>query len=522
MARNLLNRSYEILGLDQKIWAKLETGGYGESSASGLPTGSDAIEHISFNSKFEIPRENSAGRSGRSVAVRLSGKKQVEMSLESYIIANAPNTLGQPTLPPLHAFFLSAFGNVDLSDPTKIIYKLSALSDKSIKIIEEATHYSRVIHGAVVETATWTLAGDGKAMFKAEGFAQDVYVAGESNLAQATTGAAQVASAVIQDLTYNAQVAGSSGNLITINYIGGGTAGSEVVTVTGTNIVVQIENGVSTAQDIKNAIDGFPAASALVSVSITGLATNTQNTLTSAVHLSGGLNANEIKVALSTGELFEVGSYIDIIDENDGNTAYLTAAKVIGRGTGVNKDILALNVPAVPAIASNRIVIGHAPATYQPTSSENALVGLKGSVTFAGFPTLACEVISAEITLTNNFTKKDFLYGTSKSCGYIPDKRREVKLKLSVLLTKDNFTLYMRNKQFIAEDIKITLEPQDIPAPQYTSSQGRTFEFHFPKVEFNVPPIEQPSDKYVTLELEGIAMATDLNNLDSEFTLTIK
>lgn len=521
MSRNLLNRSYEVVGLDQKIWANLETGGFGEAATSAIPVAGDAIEHVSFNPTFDIPREDSAARSGRSLAVRLSGKKTAEISLDTYIIPGTPDGLNQPTLPPLHVFFLSAFGTVDLTNPAEIKYKLSKLSDKSIKIIEEATHYARIIHGVVVDSATWTLPGDGKAMFKAEGFAQDVYVAGESALAQATTGAAQAATLVKQDLTFTAVTPGSQGNNISIDYTPGGTAGAEVVTVVGTAISVQIDDSVSTATQVKAALDGFPAAAALIATAITGVGGNAQNATGAAQYLSGGLGTNDIRVTTGTGELFEPLAYIDIISETDGDTVLVSARKIVSRGTGQNADILTLDGVAVPATAAGRIVIGHAPSTYQPLSSEGALLGLKGSVAFAGFPALTCEVISAEISIKNNFTKKDFLYGTSKICGYIPDKRRGVSLKLSVLMTKDNFALYMRNKQFIAEDVTILLEPQDIPAPQFSSSLGRTFKFELPKVEFNIPPIEQPADKYVSLELEGVAMATDLNNLDTEMTLTI-
>lgn len=521
MGRKLLNRSHEMVGLDQRVWVKLETGGYGEAATSGIPASADAIEHVNFGATFDIPREDSAARSGRSLAVRLSGKKTAEMTFDSYIIPGTPSG-ANPTLPPLHPFLLSAFGDVDLSNPAEIKYKLAKLSNKSFKVIEEATHYARVIHGCVVESATFTLPGDGKAMFKAEGFAQDVYIAGESLLAQATTGAAVAASLVKQDLTFTADTAGSQGNNISIDYTPGALAGSEVVTVVGTAISVQIEDGVSTATQIKAAVDGFPAAQALVNTTISGVGGNTQVATGAAEYLSGGLGANDVKVSAGEGEKYEAGAYIDVISGVDGDTVLLSARQIAAVGTGQNADIITLSGAALPAMPVGAIVVGHAPSTYSPLSSEGALLGLKGSVTFAGFPGLDCEVISAEIAITNNFTKKDFLYGTSKICGYIPDKRRSVSVKLSLLFNNDNFALYMRNKKFVAEDVTITLEPQDIPAPQFSSSTGRTFEFKMPKVEFNIPPIDPPADRYVSLELEGVAMATDLNNLDSELVLTIK
>lgn len=519
--RNLLNRSFEVLGVDQKIWLALETGGYGVEATGGLlPVAGGATEHITANIKFNIPREDSAARSGRSLVTRLSGKKEVEIAWESYIIPGTPDNLGQPTLPPCHPLFLSAFGNIDLTDPTKVKYLLSRLNDKSFRMLEEATHYSRLAVGCVVDKLTFQLPGDGKAMINAEGFGQDVYAAGEAKLAQALTGVAQFASKVIQDLTYTADVAGSNGNLITIAYVGGGTAGAEVVTVVGNAIQVQIETGVSTATQVKAAVDGFPAAAALVNVAITGVGGNAQ-VVAAAANLSGGLGADELKVETDKGQLFEVGSYIDVIAVADGNTVSNSAKKILSIGTGVNADIIKVATALAAALLGD-FVIGHAPSTYNPISSENALLGLKGSFTVVGYTVGNCELISAEISLTNNFTKKDFIYGTSRICGYIPDKRRQVGVKLEVLLNRDNFAFYMRNKQFIAEDVTITLEPQDIPAPMFTSSLGRTFKFQMPRVEFNIPPIEQPGDKYVTLALEGVALASDNSTTDDELVLTIE
>lgn len=74
----------------------------------------------------------------------------------------------------------------------------------------------------------------------------------------------------IQDLTYTADAAGPGGTAITIAYTTGATAGSEVVTVMGNAISVQIESGVSTATQVKAAVDSSAPASALISVAITG------------------------------------------------------------------------------------------------------------------------------------------------------------------------------------------------------------------------------------------------------------
>jgi len=97
------------------------------------------------------------------------------------------------------------------------------------------------------------------------------------------------ATAVIQDLTYTALTIGVEGNDIDIQYVGGGTAGAEDVTVVGLEITVEIEPGVTTATQIKDAIEASLAASSLVSVAITGSGAATQLTTGGLFSLSGGV-----------------------------------------------------------------------------------------------------------------------------------------------------------------------------------------------------------------------------------------
>jgi hypothetical protein len=91
----------------------------------------------------------------------------------------------------------------------------------------------------------------------------------------------------IQDLTYTSVLVGTSGNLVTIAYTGSGTAGAEVVTVTGNAISVKIQSGVSTATQVLAAINASAAATALVSAVISGTGSNAQTTV-SATALTGG------------------------------------------------------------------------------------------------------------------------------------------------------------------------------------------------------------------------------------------
>lgn len=87
----------------------------------------------------------------------------------------------------------------------------------------------------------------------------------------------------IQDIQYISDNVNRA--FISIQYVGGGTAGAEVVTVTGAVIVIQIEDGVSTATQIKAAFDGNVNATNLASATITGVGANPQN-ITAAIFLA--------------------------------------------------------------------------------------------------------------------------------------------------------------------------------------------------------------------------------------------
>jgi len=92
------------------------------------------------------------------------------------------------------------------------------------------------------------------------------------------------------DLTFEAVATGSGGNSITIRYIAGGTAGQEEVVVATKAITVAIENEVSTARQVLNALHASADASALVKVRLAPgqSGTGVVRLMASADNLSGG------------------------------------------------------------------------------------------------------------------------------------------------------------------------------------------------------------------------------------------
>lgn len=111
--------------------------------------------------------------------------------------------------------------------------------------------------------------------------------------------AAVKATKIRQDLTYTAVEYGEDGNLISITYTGGATAGAEVVTVVGNAISIQIQTAVSTATQVRTAFNLSAAATALAVCTVTGTA-GTAQVVAAIAYLAGGYG--DFQVARFTSE----------------------------------------------------------------------------------------------------------------------------------------------------------------------------------------------------------------------------
>jgi len=129
---------------------------------------------------------------------------------------------------------------------------------------------------------------------------------------------AVAASLTLQDLVFTAVTPGTGGNAITIAYTSGATKGAEVVTVDGSAISVQIADLSSIAAEIKEAIDNYPAAAALVTVAlVAGHETDPQDSPVTATNLTGGLAASdetvEAAIARTSNSVYYFGVLLDTV-----------------------------------------------------------------------------------------------------------------------------------------------------------------------------------------------------------------
>lgn len=181
-------------------------------------------------------------------------------------------------------------------------------------------------------------------------------------------------SVTVQDLTYTWNTPGEDANNYSVEYVGGGTAGSESVSLLGNIITVQIEDTVSTANQIKAAIEAVPQINAALTVTVSGTGTNTQ-TIDSPDAFTGGQWAGNkyaaqfdgnvsidgglsFTGALSVGEI--QAFYSEPLTDGGGvpgiGHSLITAPTVAANATIANADYLAVNTASLINIGANATV----------------------------------------------------------------------------------------------------------------------------------------------------------------------
>lgn len=182
------------------------------------------------------------------------------------------------------------------------------------------------------------------------------------------------ASVTIQDLTFEFNQAGSYNNTFTMQFTSGATAGSEVVSIAGSVIEVQIESGVSTATQIKTACDSVPTFFTNVSTTISGTGSNAQVT-SSATNFAGGEDPGRVLAAyldgdvditggltfngaLSIGKLnaFQSEAMIDGGGTPSSIHSLITNPTVAANATLTSADTIAVNTAALINIGDNASV----------------------------------------------------------------------------------------------------------------------------------------------------------------------
>lgn len=181
-------------------------------------------------------------------------------------------------------------------------------------------------------------------------------------------------SVTVQDLTYTWNTPGEDANSYSVEYVDTATAGSESASLIGFVITVAIESGVSTATQVKAAIDAVPSFVSALTVTISGTASNPQVTdgpdsftggewagnkyaaqFDGNVSIDGSLSFTG---ALSIGEISAF--YSEALTDGGGTPgsghSLITAPTVAASATVANADYLGVNTAALINIGASATV----------------------------------------------------------------------------------------------------------------------------------------------------------------------
>lgn len=210
-----------------------------------------------------------------------------------------------------------------------------------------------------------------------------------------------LAAKTIQDITYTSTHLGATGELVTIAYTAGATAGSEVVTVVNNAISIQIDSGNSTATQVKAKFDASAAATALATCTITGTAGTAQTAPVVAAALvttalNSGANVQGIGYMQSStgseslgaivgnkfyGDVGITGSWSDktgslTITSGASNTWDFTTFnnKLIGFGGPINNPDTPIQWDGTASVAT---ALTGAPSAYGGFSANNRLFAFR-------------------------------------------------------------------------------------------------------------------------------------------------
>jgi hypothetical protein len=235
-----------------------------------------------------------------------------------------------------------------------------------------------------------------------------------ASLTALSGGAAAVAPSVeVQDLTFASDTTGTSDSGSTISYTTGATAGSEVVSVSSQDINVQIENGVSTATQIKAAFDastaanGTKAAGTATVVSYAALAPVAAVAATGSITygvpvandtvIVNGTTFTYVAAAPGAGEFSTIGELEALVEA------------VTGVNSSENGTVVSITAAAA-GVAGNAITLARAGTGTLAVSGATLTGGAEAiagkSVTVAGHALVAGVDFTAE---TNNDTTAENL-----------------------------------------------------------------------------------------------------------------
>lgn len=210
--------------------------------------------------------------------------------------------------------------------------------------------------------------------------------------------------------------------------------------------------------------------------------------------LSAAVNASA-SVILNAGEAyrFEAGALVMCVDA-DGRTVVAGAdgsLSVSSISTGTDTVVLSTTV----TVSDDGFLVPWSPQVFGFTYTDEPADGLVGSLSFDGGSTTFEQIKSIEFSVDPKLEDLDNYYGADGNRGFVVGDRTEIKVKVEVNLTADDYRYILQAKQFTSFSVKAVSG----------EAAGRRCEIVCPKVIMSSPAVELPETGSVTVTFEGIA-----------------
>lgn len=327
-----------------------------------------------------------------------------------------------------------------------------------------------------------------------------------SNVNVGTYSAEVKAFKTIQDLVYTSKLIGVAGNATAIQYSALVAPGAPEVSLTSSTIVVKITSGVTTANEIKTAIENFPSAAALVSIVLKENSTGDETQILQiTTNLSGGKNEVPLKpeeektrrliermINLACDKVENIlqtcviaKDFTDVIDGNNSNVIIPSKWPVIGikevridynRGFSDNTII----------DPKNWILRGYADRRQASTDVQLRIIGNDVVLRDDGRDSIIGRIFSGSVlgsvkvvftagwALNKEDIPSDLLYGTMLLVEYYYFQRSNRDLGVISKTIKGDVS--SKVKDGIPDTIMELLEPYcEVSMPLYEKSQNNVF-----------------------------------------------
>ncbi len=202
--------------------------------------------------------------------------------------------------------------------------------------------------------------------------------------------------------------------------------------------------------------------------------------------LAAAMNNSQLTFDWGYALVFDVDTWVKIDNE---------VLKVTGV-TLADHTCSVLRAQCGTSAAAHEAAAAISPYRPNPATAGSPVAGVNGRFAFGG---TALPITGAKISITENVSLLDNLYGAATAMDYDYPQTRKVTWEVESLLTAITGAMMAAGKKQLSGGIFL----------QSGSAVGGAFACYAPKFEAEIPNIDAPADKVIPLVLSGPALEDD-------------